>query len=640
MLGVLLYLYFLVLGFLYVKMFSTSKNNFYILWMGGLIGNLILMAGIAILSFIFGFNIFSHVLLIILSALPLIITKLIKKNFKTNIESNETSQDKNCMNMKTFMFVVFPFFILIGILLTNHILVPTEDGGYASGQSTYGDLNMHIGFVTSIAEQGIFPPNYVFLSGEKLNYPFFINMLSSSLYLFGTSIRWAILIPSYIICLLLIMGLYFVGYKISNKKAVAILSVVLFLLCGGFGFSYFMEGSKADTTLFTRIFTDYYHTPTNYNEHNIRWANSICDMIIPQRTTMAGWCFFLVCLWLLLDALNNKKRSSYILLGIIAGCMPMIHTHSFLAFGIISAVIFFFYLFKENSGEDRIKYIVNWIIYGAIVVLLAFPQLYYWTFSQAIGNSSFLRFHFNWVNQDDPYLWFYIKNFGIIALFIIPAVLNTTKENRSLFYSSLVLFIIAELILFQPNEYDNNKLFFIVYMIWVVLVSEWLVMMWNKLEGVKGRYYLAILIIILGTFSGILTIGREMYSGGMYNTFSKDMIEMSEYIKNNTPKDATFLTSTTHINPVCSLAGRNVYLGSSLYVYFHGFGDEYEKRSVEIENAYQASYEDLVDFCIKNDIEYIYVGDYETNSLQPNMDTINRLDKVAEFGSESLYKVN
>lgn len=592
--------------------------------------------GIVIPYMFLGFNALCHAVLIIISTIPLLF--IIKKH---GLEESKNLVLAKCekpeMNKWIFLFVVLPFTILIAILLTNHILVPLENGGVASGQSTYGDLNMHLGFITGIAEQEKFPPNYVFLSGYNLNYPFFVELISSSMYLFGTPLRMAVLIPSYVISMLLVMGFYFVSLKITNKKSAAILATVFFFLCGGFGFAYFFDGAKADITAFTRIFTEYYHTPTNFNENNIRWSNTICDMIIPQRTLMAGWCIFMPCLWILIDALKNKNRKSYILIGIIAGCLPMIHTHSFLALGIICAALFFAYLIKE---EDKKKYIINWLIFGGITAVMAVPQLLFWTFQQTSEASYILKFHFNWVNEVDPYIWFYLKNWGIAALFAIPAVINANKDNKKLFIGAAAIFIIAETILFQPNKYDNNKLFYISYMITIILVSDWLVYIWDKLKDVKGRIYLAIIIIFLGTFSGILTIGRELHSGGEFQTFSKDMIEMSEYIKENTPKDAVFLTSTSHTNPVSTLAGRNIYVGSSLYLYFHGFGEEYFTRNTEAQELYKTDSKHIIEFCKANNINYVYVGISEMSLMKPNMEEINKLEKIITFGTETLYKIN
>lgn len=633
MLGIIYYICFLILGFIYSK-FLFKKNIYFHLWIGGIIGNVILMFGIMLPSFFVGFTLLSHILLLILSIIPLVF--LVKKegvlSFKEKIFSFEKSGE---MSHKTFIFLIIPLFLLISILLTNHILAPNSEGGVSSGQSTYGDLNMHLGFVTSIAEQKVFPPNYPFLAGTKLNYPFLVNSLSSSLYLLGTSLRLSILIPSYILCFLLIIGFYYLAYKMTNSKKASILATLFFFLGGGFGFIYFLDGAKGDIHNFTRIFTDYYHTPTNFNEMNIRWANPICDMIIPQRSTMAGWSLLMPTIWLLIDACQENKRKSYILLGLLASTMPMIHTHSFLALGVISFGMFIAYFFKQ---KDKKTFFINWCIYGLIVLIIAFPQLFYWTFRWTSGNSSFLKLQFNWVNHNDPYIWFYLKNFGIVSLFFVPAFFYANRDNKKIAISALILFLLAELVLFQPNEYDNNKLFFVSYMIFIIVVCDWFIYLYGKLKNVKGKNYLAILVIILGTLSGILTIGREMYSGGKYQTFSQDMLKMSDYIRENTSSSAIFLTSTTHINPVVSLAGRNVYVGSGLYVYFHGLGDEYNKRSFEVEKIYQSSYEEVNSFCKEHGIEYIYFGDYE-RSLNPNYDMIYKLEKVISFGTESLYRV-
>ena len=633
MIGIIYYLLFLILGFIYSK-YIFKKNFYFHLWIGMILGNVILMFGIIIPSFIFNFTIISHIILLIIAIIPLIII-IIKKGFNSFKKKVFTFDDDGEMNRKIYLFLIIPIFFVIAILLTNHILVPLENGAVASGQSTYGDLNMHLGFVTSIAEQKVFPPNYAFLSGTKLNYPFLVDSLSSSLYLFGTSLRMSILIPSYVLSLSLVMGFYFLSYKITNNKKAAIISCIFFFLGGGFGFIYFLDGAKGDITSFTRIFTDYYHTPTNFNEMNIRWANPICDMIIPQRTTMAGWFMLMPALWLLIEGSKTGKRKYFVILALLASTMPMIHTHSFLSLGVISLGMMIIDLIIK---KDKKQTFYNYLIYGLIVILIAFPQLFYWTFSQTIGNESFLKYHFNWVNHVDPYIWFYIKNWGITFIFLIPAFIYADKDNKKIIISAFLLFLLAEFIIFQPNEYDNNKLFFVSYMIFIIMVSNYLIYLFNKLKGVKGRMFFSIIIIILGTLSGVLTIGREYKSGGMYQTFSHDMIKISDYIKKNTDSESIFLTSDTHINPVVSLAGRNIYVGSSLYVYFHGLGVEYNKRSMEMKNIYQSSYEELKDFCKENNITYIYYGDYE-KAINDNWDTINYLEKVMSFGSEELYKI-
>jgi hypothetical protein len=634
MIGILLYAYFLLLGFLYANMLFSKKDIYFRIWIGGITGNVLLMVGILPFAFLLRFSVAAHILLAVFAVVPYLIIKLRKKE---KLIAVMVKGGEEYIPHKIFLFVILPIALIIWILMTNHILAPYENGGVSSGQCTYGDLHMHLSFITSIAEQKDFPPMYCQLSGTSLNYPFFVDMLSSSLHLFGTPLRWAVLVPSYVISLLLVMGFYILSYTLTGKKSVAVLASVLFFLNGGFGFAYFIDGSKADPTLFTRIFKDYYHTPTNYTDGNIRWVNTICDMIIPQRTTMAGWCMIIPALWLLIEAVKSKKRSLYIMLGILAGCMPMIHTHSFLALGIISAVMFFAYLYGE---KDRVGYIKNWVIYGAIVFVMAFPQLMFWTFRQTSGNESFLRWSFNWVNKNDPYFWFYLKNWGIIALFLIPAVLHTSKENKKLLAGCALILLIAETIVFQPNEYDNNKLIFIVFMMCVIFVSDYLVYLCDKLKEVRGRAFFAVVVVLAGTLSGALTIGREYVSGGQYQTFTEDDIEFSEYVKENTDPHAVFLTGTEVTNPISALAGRTIYLGSSAYVYFHGFGEEFSKRDQEVKNAYSGTYEEMKKLCDENGITYIFVGRSERNDYSINENMLSKMEKIYSKGGNTLYKVN
>lgn len=639
MLGAIIYVYFLAFGFLYADRLFKDKDIFFKVWSGGVMGNVILMMGIVPIACIFKFTYLSHILLMILTAVPYAVIYF--KNGRQNPLSLEKLSKnggaaESGLTKYTFLFVILPLTLLICILMSNHILAPYPDGGAASGQSTYGDLQMHLGFVTSIAEQKNFPPEYCFLQGTKLNYPFLIDMLSSSLYLFKTSLRWAVLIPSCVFAFLIVLGFYILSYSMTKRKSIAVLSTLFVFLNGAFGFAYFLEGAKADPTVFTRIFTEFYKTPTNLNEMNIRWANTICDMIIPQRTTMAGWCVILFALWLLMDAFKRNDRKIFIILGVLAGSMPMIHTHSFLALGIISAVLMVISLIK---AENKKECLINWAIYGAVAAVMALPQLIAWTFTQTSGNDSFLKFRFNWVNRNDPYLWFWIKNWGLVFLFIIPAFLNTSKDNKALMAGGAAVFAIAEFILFQPNEYDQNKLFFITYFIAIILTTEFFVNVYDKLREVRGRQLIAAFVVFVSVFSGVLTIMREWNSGAEYRTFSKNDMAYAEFIKKNTEPNAVFLTGTNHINPVVTLAGRTIYVGSSLYVYFHGFGDEFYTREADVKRVYSGTYEEIKSFAQAHNISYLSVGDTERAEYSVNQSEINKFNKIYSDGENELFEL-
>ncbi len=665
MLGVLIFGYFLVMGYLYADRMFKEKDIYTRLWSGGMLGCVALMWGIIPFASLFGFSKLAHILLIVAFGAPYLIMLYLKKPIdnikKDSIKSaGSIEPEAPLMDHKVFLLVVLPIFAIISLLMYNHIMYPLPNGGISSGQSTYGDLAMHMGFITSIAEQQTFPPMYDLLPGIKLSYPFLIDSLSSSLYLFGLALRWALLLPSFAFAMLLSMGFTIFARTISGKTSVAVLSSVFFFLNGGLGFAYFFDGAKANPGNFTRIFTEFYKTPTNLNEMNIRWANTICDMIVPQRTTMAGWTVILFALWLLYMAVRNQKTSYFVLTGVIAGCMPMIHTHSFMALGIISAVVL-----RTTIGEQENKaaYFKKWLIFGVIATVMALPQLLVWTFNQTSGNSGFLQSVLKraggnwssvyfWLNKNDPEWWFWLKNWGLIALFVIPAVLNTSRLNKKFFGGCIAIFIIAQVIIFQPNDYDNNKLFYVVFMFAVIFTAEYLIKLFglmrasgrylfNTTQGMPGQYFLAAVIIAACTLSGSLTIGREFASAGQYHTFDKNDLEVAEFIKEKTPPRATFATGDWHLNPVCVLSGRNIFLGAGTFLGPHGYGNEIGRRTPIIRSIFEAENAGaLRTVAAQNNIIYMYVGPVEQSKFKIKEEVLSSLTKIYDKAGRRIYQIN
>lgn len=635
--GTVFYIAFLVIGFAYAHLFCEDKNIYKNIWLGGLLGTLALMFGTVPVASVMGFTVPAHLVLFVIFCLPVIYYGIRNKKYKVlAAEIKEKTGKTGEMTHAVFFTVILPVSFLIWVLLTNHIMAPFDGGGIAAGQSTYSDLPMHMGIAASVAERGVFPPQHNLLSGMRLDYPFLVDTLSSSLILMGSGQRTAMLVPSYMMSMLLVMGFYFLAYRITSRKAASVLAVVLFFIGGGFGFSYFFEGAKENPQKFTMIFNDYYHTPTNYNEMNIRWANPICDMIVPQRTTMAGWTYLISALWLLLKAMDKKKRRYFIAVGVLAGCMPMIHTHSFMALGIISAALMVYDLI---SAKDKKECFLNWACYGVLAAAAAIPQLIFWTFDQA-GADGFLKWHFNWVNSKDPYLWFWIKNWGIAALLAVPAFLHTSKTNKALLLGGAVLFAFAEFVLFQPNPYDNNKLFFVTYMLIVCVMSGYLLYLYEKLRGVRGRAFMAALIIAAGTLSGVLTIGREQKSAAMYRMFSEKDIKYAEFVKGNTESDAVFAAWYGHLSPTAALAGRQVFYGGDLWMGAHGYSALTKERKSVLSGVYNASSSAEAKLIAKeNDISYILCSPIEREKFKVNNNIFAGMEKIYDADGYQLYKV-
>ncbi len=623
MLAIVYFAAFIALG-LYISCLLFADQALPIrIWIGILMGTLGMIWSVVLFSFLLNFTVASHMLgLLLMAILVSCVHVCVKKRScikNGKLIDRQSDNNNRCSlvegegDLNTIMlYVGLPLFVLIAYLFGSHILAPGPNGGLFGGQSTYGDLSLHLGITTSLAEQGTFPPTYSIFPGVPLSYPFMVNLLSASLYQFGLPLRFAILIPSYVLSATLIAGFIIFAYTILRNKFATIIALLLFFLNGGFGFMYYLDGSTKDPNIFKQIFDGWYKTPTNNLDYNLRWSNVIADMIIPQRTTLLGWTFALLALWFLYKAVHTKKKTFFVCAGVVAGLMPMMHTHSLLAVGIIAFTWFVVYFFK---ADDKKEYFISWLICGIIAGVLALPQLFYWTFQQA-SEGGFLKLHFNWVNESDPWLWFWVKNVGIVFVLLIPAILSDLKKLY-IYSGALVIFIIAELIIFQPNLYDNNKLFYIWYIFSVIMVAGYIWTLFEKLKGIKGRGLLLAIIVFLGRFSGILTVCREIVSGKQYLQYDSAEVEAAEFIKEQIPKDGLFLTGDQHLNPVAALAGRNIYSGTPIYLYFHGI--DYSQRARAVENMYKDPLliKDFNENSSSNSyglgltIDYIYISDYE-----------------------------
>ena len=556
---------FLFSGCVYAKLLFRKESRITVLTLGVSFAVFALMWLPACVSFLFGFNLLSNLLALGAFCVPTLCLYPRARKLSPARDDNRT----------TFLYLlcVLPALLLCAYLLYTHTLRP-ENGGYATGQCTYGDMCMHLSFINSIARTGIFPPAYSIEAGVKMGYPFLCDSVSSTFKVLGASTPFAYVLPMYPALFCVFSGFFILMNRWLRSPKRAALSFVLFFLGGGFGLMYFLDGARYDPSVFTRIFTGFYETPTNLVDNGIYWVNPICDLLIPQRATLLGWAILLPTLYLLYRfAFEGEKKYGFVL-GILGGGLPLVHTHSFLALVIISAGALLYVLLTDLP---RWK---SFLPYVALATATALPQLLVFTLGQATSEG-FLHFKFNWINSSDPYLWFYIKNIGLTFV-LLPFALLNCKRERVFWLFSLPIWIVCEFIVFQPNNYDNNKLMFVTHMMTTGIVSAFLGDLWHRLKGLRGRAILAGLVVFVGTVSGVLSIGREIVS--KYSLFSRTAVEAADWAEVSLPKEAVLLTADEHNNPFASLAGCTIVQGSPSYLYFHGVYDT--ERAADVAAMY------------------------------------------------------
>ncbi len=639
MVGILVLIWFMASGIWQGMNLFYGKTAVKQIWLGSVIGLIEMMWFPSLFAYLFDFTMTAQLFAIALSTMLAVLSVICFVYRKRRADIKRIASNTKEMPLWLLVTLVAPMVVLAAYLQYTHNL-RIVDGAYHVGQSTYGDLCMHVGFATGLIGQS-YPPEYTILPGTKLGYPFLVNALSATMLLFNTPLSAAFFVPGTIMTVLIYMGFAIFAFEFTGKRSAAVLSYVLFVLNGGLGFLGTFNNVGADSSAFENALHGFYQTPTNMPEVNLRWVNALSDLIIPQRTLMAGWMCLMPCLYLLIDGIKSRSLRTFAILGVIAGALPMIHTHTFLGLGVISlgAMILSVALDKKR----RRKTFGNFALYGFLACVIAFPQLLEWTFPQTVDGGS-LRILFNWVNNRgdgsliDGYFWFWIKNVGLVYLFFPIAAFSAKKRHvKAVALGACLLYLLSEFVLFQPNVYDNIKLFFVAFIVMLPAAADVIVDIYRRLKGVRFRWILAAAFIFCSVASGSVTIMRECISD--YEIFSRAHVEAGEFIKENTPSDAVFLTSSNHNNAAAALAGRKIVCGSSLYVHFHGLDYGQKEADAALMMAYPEKYKELYD---QYNVDYVFVSSYERSTTRIDWRYIENVedrrneysideDKVAEL---------
>lgn len=688
--AVLYYMFFVISGIIIMfRLLNSQKLSImFKCLLGSVFGTLEFQWMPIIFAFFMDFTVEAHICALVIQVLVFILVIL-----KTNREQGFINTYKKPIEWKRFLWenpasiIIFASFVIFAYCLNTHTILLNSDGSLHTGQATYGDMNMHIGFITSIAKQHTFPPEYSIYPGIKLAYPFLSDSISSSLYLLGASLRAAYIIPMLVAVMQVFCGFYSFIKFWFKKGSVAFIAFILFFYDGGFGFIHFLNKVN-----FSKNFTEFYFTPTSIGDYNYRWAQIIANMLIPQRATLFGWAVLFPLLAFLYYAKENRSIKSFLIAGIMAAGLPMIHTHSFLALGIICVVWLFWDMYKEKESYLLLKlagiiwvvfffllrmyndktgliekngfiimiaglgiiavlfvkeivlcfknstiksYIQTWGVFLIPVILFAFPQLLFWTFGQASGDG-FLRSHFNWSNANDNYFIFYLKNIGITFLIFFPAWVSAKKKEVQTASPMLLIFFIAELVVFQPNEYDNNKLLFVAFVFMCGIVSDFVIKLFEKNWNIILKGALAVSLLFVGVFSSSMTIARECVSD--YELYSKAQVDAAEYIEKNTAEKAVFLTGDNHNNAVAALTGRSIVCGADTFLYYHGINTAERKNEVANMYADPVGNKELYK---KYNVSYIFVSDVETGEFQINFEGLGQIaEKVYDAQNVVIYKCN
>jgi len=535
-------------------------------------------------------------------------------------------------------FAVAAVALVIGYLFMRAVEI-TPEAWLAHYNNTWSDWSFHASYATAFVYGHNLPPQNPIYAGTPFRYPFAPDFASALLIGGGWSIPASLAWPSWAMTVLALSGLILWARRLTGGIAAGVIAVTLTLLGGGLGFWFFF-GDVAHLGLITALL----HIPRSYDRFdppvNIQWYNPILSYYLPQRSFVFGAAIVMAVLLLLtplllttpyfrwretLGAIRQSWRrwtvkseaTAFLVAGGLTGLLPLFHVHSLVVLGIVTAC--WALLFPRPA----------WLGFFAVMALLAVPRLLVAVPGDpgAPPEHQYPRWLIGWVSGADFPPWFWIKNTGLFWPLLLLALLSPLALRgriRLLIAPFSLVFLVANLIKFQPWDWDNSKLLVFWYLASAVAVSALLVRL--------ARAHLAGAVVAAAIWlslvaSGVLSLMQFLPpQGPAYVWFSAEEVQLAAQVRRETPPKAVFVTGEEPTNPIADLAGRPVLMSYPGWLWSYGIN--YTQREADLARIYQGGSQALA-LLRRYHADYVVIGPSERATLRPNTDYFNTQFRLA-----------
>jgi hypothetical protein len=375
------------------------------------------------------------------------------------------------------------------------------DGLWAGYINIWGDWAAHLTFAGSFAYGHNFPPQYPIDPGNNLGYPFMIDFLAANLVPLGSPLTSALVLTSGLLGLAFPAVLYLAAARLAGGRGAAAVAVFVFLFSGGLGFYYFFfDVAHGGLGVLAHLPREY----TLNRNLNFQWLNPVLAYLVPQRSTLFGFSLALVALLLVWLAVRDKHDwRTFLFAGVVAGLMPAFHVH---AYGTVVALAAFWAIFNRQR---------EWIAFFIPALAFAIPVLH-WMWppvnNTACSAGSSIRgycIEAGWLSYTDwqrdgvfafpiDFVWFWIKNTSVfIPLLVIAQFARQYFPTgfAKWFAPMWLWFLVPNIIVLQPWDWDNTKFFIFWALFGSILVGGLIAGMFRR--GPFMAALAAVLLVLL-----------------------------------------------------------------------------------------------------------------------------------------------
>jgi len=543
----------------------------------------ILGGALAGLLYYFGVGVFISGNILVIIALGLFIGAILSGRIKDLLHWNE-------------------IILLLSLFIVSYLLMffgwgETRDGTIRAISGSWGDGVLHTlnAEAFKIRQGGNFAmPAF---AGENFHEPFGYDFVSGLLRSLGFTIGGSFTLPASALLASLMATIgTFTSYLLRKRFAVGAIPaiaeatvgrhelhlrvatlVAMLLVVLGSGLQWIVMPTIGHLWKLSNYFG--VHDPVwDKNEAlGIAWANHLNTLVSQKHLLLAA--AFLVVLsfilyWLLVEEKDvirdrpffakNGRSLICVIFVIASGLLPFFHAHAFIA---VAILWFVFWILRPKKK-----------IFGAGVVVAVIALPIFLSFGAAVSCAGFTTLHLGYLVNTGigPWILSWVVNLGLFLPITIYAISNKKwGRNRWLIaVPVIVLFVLGNIIQFQPYLWDNYKLFlfawFLILPFFVAQLFAWITMAENKVTKIM------IALVVIGIFiTMVLTTISETATyfnfRNNYPLFTPTDRLIAKKLNDVLPREAVVLAGTNnyHKGPV-TLTGRDLVLGYGGWIWTRG----------------------------------------------------------------------
>lgn len=557
----------------------------------------------------------------------------------------------------------FVIWFTYSVWFWSHALYYDANGAVLAGhENVWGDGAAHLTMISTTAfRDTLIPDQSPLLINYPYSYPFAGNFLTGLVVRAGMPIITAFRVMGLLISFSAVLACYVFLRTLLKSWKVALLALFLFLTNGGLGWWLHVQDILGSSDMLHTLINpaEYYtHIPTK----GLDFINVVHSMLFTQRAYTLGLLVMTASMaWLLhLAKMTDSKNMSItrviqvVGLGILLGLMPIIHTHSFLfLFGWLAVWSIFdlahtidMHRKKPDFKSQLLKRVGLWSALAIATTIVASALLFTF-FNHNIG-SNFIRWQPGWYAPEQGFnvVSYWLWNWGVVPiigvvswvlLFIRSKQAKTIKQNLPLLSfgaSGIIWFVLCNLIIWQPNIWDNTKLLAWVNLAFSALFAGTVQYIWQYTARFSSRIsrkavrWLAILVILISSASGLLDIYRvarvDMHT---HRLFSAEDLELADWVREHTDPDTTWLASDKHNHWLSNLTGRQVLMAYRGWLWTHGY--DYGPVEKDMGQLFENPAENQNLFTAY-ELDYAVLGPQEITTWQANVSAYNELFPIVK----------